>query len=606
MRLPIRERQIAQPVEQVVQPIEQTYDLQSAELDKAQGQLMQDIGRVAKARADQLNLQYRNAVSNQIGLTYQEQAQEKARELLSRQGMDARGAAHDFNVFHTEVANKLLFDIEDPEDREAMRLKFENARIQYEDQLSGHQVVQVREANQKVLDATNHLDLISAFQYSTPENIESRSSAIRSRLEADAKANGLPLEYANAKLQELNTQMITGIVKNYAANDDYVTAQARLEKFADLVGGKDSGQYKALATTIDDLKFKYEISDNAGKIVTQYFRDPNGLKKAHDAVVAQGLNAEKRDLMLREVGQKWSLLKTELQERTNREMDIIGNNILNIQMDMRSGKISPQEVARKYLPEIDKLLLRENNILDIGSIRMAKERLWKAIETESSHIQSKLQTAATRAVAEETRRERQARAAEKAQIESQEADMFNVLYNRPNEVANMGSMMQRWPKVDLSKIKELATFFGKPNNRDIELNSLPPRVQDALDSITKDMSSTEKLNKTVEFCRYARTAIADFQNKNKRELDKPEYDAILFKAATETKMSKGFMKGKFHEFEFSNRFKSTITGKEYRRKADGLYYLVEDSPSNNAPGYNLTEIDSINPDMAEVPYRLFD
>jgi hypothetical protein len=596
MRLPQRERQVAQPVEQPVQPIEQGYDFAGAKVDAKKGQLMQAVGEMAKSRAEQLDLQFRNAVINQGELFYAEQASKKKTELLARQGFDAKGVVHDFNVYHNELAQKLLPMIENPEDREQVRVRLEKSRIQEEDQLAGHQVVQIRKADTEVREANNKLDLMAVFQYPTDDNILARSLAVESRIMAGAQSEGIAPEVAKLQIAQYKSAMLTGVVEGYLKNDDYKTAQTRLDAHADMLGGKDSAQFKAIDVQVKDGAFKFELSTEAEKIVTANFKDPDGLTKAYQSIESRKLAPDKRDLLLQAVGQKWRMLQAEVQVRTDRAMDKYGLILLDYDMKMQKGEITPQQAMKFIMPQIDKLLLEDGSKLDKGSILNLKKQFAASIEKRTNQLIARESAAANRQIAAETKRATDEAKRLRIETKNQEIDLQQTLIRNPEKIWKLSQMIQGWPLVDIRDKKALADFFGVFNNLNADAGTVPKKYQKLLDAAMAGLNPDEQFPALVQLSKYANAGLVSFNDKFKIKPNQDQIDEIFAKALKETAVDKTkdwWGAPHYRNFELSQVVNAN--GKEWRRDKNGDYWEVSQK-TGELTGRGVTERELMSDD----------
>lgn len=578
MRLPMRQQTITPQPELAVAPIEQQYGLDIAQQKAQAGVLAQRIGQAVKNRALELNEQHRQSVLNQKLLQYSDLDTKKRTELLSRQGLNAAGITDEYNQYHTEISEKIMSDLQNKEDRQALQYKFEQNRIQNEDQIAVSQVMNIRKANSELVDANNKTDILSAYQYPTDQNIKVRRDSIKSRLIADASANGLPEESVNARMSQIDFEMATGIIDNFIKTDDYNSAEIRLKSHADLIGGKNSMIYKQYESKLNDLKFTRDLSVEADSIVSKYFSDPNGLTKAYNEIDKRSITTEKKDLLLQRIGQKWNMAKAELQVRTDRISADVVDKMIDFQVDMANGKYTPAQVMNALSPQIEKLPIEQDNKNNL------RKQLISMTQSETNKRIAESQRAATAQTAEETKRLRIQQKQDKDEKLRQERDLFNVVYKNPGEISSLTDMINRWPMVDLGYKQSIAKAFGIANTRDIQLRRPPESVIAALDSVTAGLKTdTEKLKKTVELSQYVMTLKAEFIKQNGgREPTDIEETALWNKAATKSATYKGngfwgLTKGEpYLKFELSQPI--TKNGKTYKVGTDGILYRVDNQP----------------------------
>jgi hypothetical protein len=574
----MRQQTITPQPELAVAPIEQQYGLDIAQQKAQAGVLAQRIGQAVKNRALELNEQHRQSVLNQKLLQYSDLDTKKRTELLSRQGLNAAGITDEYNQYHTEISEKIMSDLQNKEDRQALQYKFEQNRIQNEDQIAVSQVMNIRKANSELVDANNKTDILSAYQYPTDQNIKVRRDSIKSRLIADASANGLPEESVNARMSQIDFEMATGIIDNFIKTDDYNSAEIRLKSHADLIGGKNSMIYKQYESKLNDLKFTRDLSVEADSIVSKYFSDPNGLTKAYNEIDKRSITTEKKDLLLQRIGQKWNMAKAELQVRTDRISADVVDKMIDFQVDMANGKYTPAQVMNALSPQIEKLPIEQDNKNNL------RKQLISMTQSETNKRIAESQRAATAQTAEETKRLRIQQKQDKDEKLRQERDLFNVVYKNPGEISSLTDMINRWPMVDLGYKQSIAKAFGIANTRDIQLRRPPESVIAALDSVTAGLKTdTEKLKKTVELSQYVMTLKAEFIKQNGgREPTDIEETALWNKAATKSATYKGngfwgLTKGEpYLKFELSQPI--TKNGKTYKVGTDGILYRVDNQP----------------------------
>lgn len=535
MQLPVRTQQVQPTTEQPAQPIAQAYDMEVQQAKQVSGDTLQAVGELVQKRADQLELQYRNSVLNSLDLQYTERATQKQRDLLSRQGLDAAGVAHEFNVYNQDLEKKTLDAITNPVDRETMRVKIERNKTQIEDQLAAHQIVQVRDANEKTIYASNKLDMMSVLQNPTIENIQSKRSAIQERISANIEVNGQSPELAKAIISQTDNDLITGVVQNFIQQKDYASAKNRLDQFADMVGGKDSATHKEITIKIDELKFDQEIGTTADDIVNRNFKKTSGLEDAFNEVESLKINDTEREKLLSKVNQRWSMATHQQEVINDRVTENVMNQLTDVQRAMRNGQGSPDQIMNKFLPQIKNLQFGKNPV-DIKVVNALEKQLMGMVYSEDSRREalesrqaSQENAAATRSLAAEARNAR-------VEKQNQTHALLNTLMYNPTDIRSLMDMVVKFPALEFSQVESIGKAFGYKNTRDLQTDMPSRKIGENISTYLENFKTTDEQLKVLgDIAKYVNNARVQWANDHTgQDLMPTQIDMMWNKAITDS------------------------------------------------------------------------
>ena len=439
MKLPTYEQQITQPQKEITQPVEQAFGIETAQAKQQLASGIQQATEQIGNRLIQMEENNQAMTANEQLLKFQATDMEKRKELLSRDEKNAIGATLDYAKWYEQESKKTLDNV--PERlRRSVEATLTDHHTQGQNQVSTHEISQQKSYLNK-LDETNvGLQSENVKMNNSDAGLFLARKEVKKLLDGQAARNGEPQELSDLKLKLWDEKTITDSVNSLILSGDLVSAKARLENNPEMLGGKQSQEYKEKLTHVENLIDDSEMSDTADKYVDENFKGQT-LEKGIESISKLDKSAKYKESLTSRYRERWNIRAQDKRihyaKVTRPVYEKISAGYSNL---LSNSGMSIQAYQKNMTKEINSLDVDDATKMDMGT--KVNDIIRHVTETRQREYDRSIARANVAATREQTAEARARRIKEQADDDRYVAD-YNYMTDNPNAITSVYDLDQR-------------------------------------------------------------------------------------------------------------------------------------------------------------------